>query len=121
MSYQSIHTGAKIDAAVSILSDIQVIRDESSANLAAVQSLSGQVSANAAASGTSAGAAQQAAQTATERAGVAVDAAASALAAAEAIENTVSTDGSVLSIVKLTQAQYDALTPDATTLYIIEG
>lgn len=121
MTYQSIHTGAAIDAAVTILGDIQVIRDESSANLASVQSLAAQVSANAAASGADAGAAQQAAQTATERAGVATDAAASALAAAEAIEHTVSTDGSVLSIARLTQAQYDALTPVETTLYIIEG
>lgn len=29
--------------------------------------------------------------------------------------------GSVLSVVKLTQAQYDALTPVATTLYVIVG
>jgi hypothetical protein len=30
-------------------------------------------------------------------------------------------DGSITSIVKVTQAQYNALTPVATTLYIIEG
>ncbi len=32
-----------------------------------------------------------------------------------------SSDGSVRDIVTLTQAEYDALMPDATTLYIIAG
>lgn len=35
--------------------------------------------------------------------------------------NNVSGDGSILEVVKMTQAAYDAITPVATTLYIIEG
>jgi hypothetical protein len=30
-------------------------------------------------------------------------------------------DGSITSIVEVTQAEYDALTPDANTLYVIIG
>lgn len=32
-----------------------------------------------------------------------------------------STNKTVVNIIKVTQAQYDALTPEATTLYIIVG
>lgn len=35
--------------------------------------------------------------------------------------NVSSPDDSVTSIIRLTQAEYDALTPDETTLYIIIG
>jgi hypothetical protein len=35
-----------------------------------------------------------------------------------ALENSTQGDG-ITDIVKLTQAEYDALTPDATTLYVI--
>jgi hypothetical protein len=33
----------------------------------------------------------------------------------------VASDGSVTDVVEVTQAEYDALTPDATTLYVIVG
>jgi hypothetical protein len=33
--------------------------------------------------------------------------------------NTIIGDGSILSVIALTQAEYDALTPAATTLYVI--
>jgi hypothetical protein len=33
--------------------------------------------------------------------------------------DTIIGDGSILSVIALTQAEYDALTPSATTLYII--
>jgi hypothetical protein len=47
MAYQSVHSGPAIDAAVTQLADIQEVRVESNANLAAVQSLAAEVSTNA--------------------------------------------------------------------------
>lgn len=38
-----------------------------------------------------------------------------------ATSNKISGDGSITSIVEVTQAEYNALTPDANTLYIING
>lgn len=38
---------------------------------------------------------------------------------ATALDGTVGTDGSVLDVVKLSQAEYDVLTPVPTTIYFI--
>jgi len=38
-----------------------------------------------------------------------------------AVADKVASDGSVTDVVEVTQAEYDALTPDATTLYVIVG
>ena len=38
-----------------------------------------------------------------------------------ATSNKISGDGSITSIVEVTQAEYNALTPDANTLYVIIG
>jgi len=40
---------------------------------------------------------------------------------AAAVANAVMSDGTVTDIVAKTQAEYDALTPDATTHYLIDG
>ena len=40
---------------------------------------------------------------------------------ASAVSNKISGDGSITSIVEVTQAEYNALTPDANTLYVIIG
>jgi hypothetical protein len=37
------------------------------------------------------------------------------------IANKIDGDGSITDIVEVTQAEYDALTPDSTTLYVIVG
>jgi len=37
------------------------------------------------------------------------------------LSGKINTDGTITSIIKLTQAEYDALTPVSTTLYIIVG
>lgn len=47
MAYQSIHTGPEIDAAATLLDDIQEIRDESNANKDTVVSLAAQVATDA--------------------------------------------------------------------------
>lgn len=39
----------------------------------------------------------------------------------ELVASAVQSNGTVLDIIKLTQAEYDALTPVSTTLYVIEG
>jgi len=36
-----------------------------------------------------------------------------------AVADKIASNGTVTNIVELTQAAYDALTPDATTLYVI--
>lgn len=38
-----------------------------------------------------------------------------------AVSTKISGDGSITSIVEVTQAEYNALTPDANTLYVIIG
>lgn len=38
-----------------------------------------------------------------------------------AVSSKIGGDGSITSIVEVTQAEYDALTPDANTLYVIIG
>ena len=38
-----------------------------------------------------------------------------------AVSNKISGNGSITSVVEVTQAQYNALTPNATTLYVIVG
>lgn len=40
---------------------------------------------------------------------------------ASAVSNKISGDGSITSIVEVTQAEYNALSPDANTLYVIIG
>lgn len=47
MAYQSVHTGPEVDAAVSVLSDVQDIRDEVETNLNTVTTLAGQTATNA--------------------------------------------------------------------------
>lgn len=47
MTYQSIHTGPEIDAAATLLDDIQEIRDESNANKDTVVTLAAQVATDA--------------------------------------------------------------------------
>lgn len=37
------------------------------------------------------------------------------------VADKIGGDGSITSIVEVTQAEYDALTPDANTLYVIIG
>ena len=37
------------------------------------------------------------------------------------VANKIDGDGTVTDIVEVTQAEYDALTPDSTTLYVIVG
>lgn len=38
-----------------------------------------------------------------------------------AIANKIDGDGSITDIIQVTQAEYDALTPDANTVYVIVG
>ena len=37
------------------------------------------------------------------------------------LSTNISGDGSITGIVEVTQAEYDALTPDANTLYVVIG
>ena len=37
------------------------------------------------------------------------------------VADKIGGDGSITSIIEVTQAEYDALTPDANTLYVIIG
>lgn len=59
MAYQSVHSGPAIDAAVTQLADIQIVRDESNANLATVQNLAAQVATDAGTASTAAASATQ--------------------------------------------------------------
>lgn len=65
MAYQSVHSGPAIDAAVTQLADIQIVRDESNANLATVQNLAAQVATDAGTASTAAASATQALNDAT--------------------------------------------------------
>jgi len=38
-----------------------------------------------------------------------------------AVADKIAGDGTITSVIELTQTAYDALTPDATTLYVIVG
>lgn len=38
-----------------------------------------------------------------------------------AVANKIDGDGSITDIVEVTQSEYDGLTPDSTTLYVIVG
>lgn len=40
---------------------------------------------------------------------------------ASAVASKIDGDGSITDVVEVTQAAYDALTPDANTLYVIVG
>ncbi|GEM_PF-6299617 len=59
MAYQSVHSGPAIDAAVTQLADIQIVRDESNANLATVQTIAAQVATDAGTASTAAASATQ--------------------------------------------------------------
>src|SRR5690554_4247642 len=78
MSYQSTHTGPEIDAAVTMLGDIQEAKSATAADRQVVETLAPQVEANA--------------QTASDAAAAAEADRIAAQEAAQAIENTVSTD-----------------------------
>lgn len=43
------------------------------------------------------------------------------LATTSAVSSKISGDGSITDIIEVTQAEYDGLTPDANTLYVIIG
>ena len=42
-------------------------------------------------------------------------------AVSTAVADKIAGDGTITNVIEVTQAAYDALTPDATTLYVIVG